>query len=212
MTSVSGLLLQPHNHAATASHHRGPPLTCVLRPAHGPIRGPPQLINAAWGSAAAAPRRRLFPAARPCTRLASSPSPLGSDDGDAAGDEGAGRGAASMAASAAAAAAAPSSTVETSETSTPGLDAASAVTTQLSDVAKQLAASAWPSMAEPVAWPSMADSVASALPTAAARRTHQALGPYLMAAPKRGVIGNSPYADRLRRSIVKAAKDKDGQK
>ena len=117
-----------------------------------------------------------------------------------------------MAASeAAAAAATPNSTAE-SASATPGLNTTSAATTQLSDVAKQLAASAWPSMAEPVAWPSMADSVASALPTAAARRTHQALGPYLMAAPKRGVIGNSPYADRLRRSIVKAAKDKDGQK
>lgn len=60
--------------------------------------------------------------------------------------------------------------------------------------------------------PSMAASIVGALGSPAARRAHQALGPYIMAAPKRGVIGNSSYADRLRRSIVKAAKDKDGQK
>lgn len=35
-----------------------------------------------------------------------------------------------------------------------------------------------------------------------------ALAPYLVSAPKRGVIGNSRYAQRLRRQIVDASRDK----
>ena len=40
------------------------------------------------------------------------------------------------------------------------------------------------------------------------KERQQALLPYLVAAPKRGVIGTSRYADTLRRRIVKASRDK----
>ncbi|KAI8465837.1 MAG: cyclic nucleotide-binding protein [Monoraphidium minutum] len=38
-------------------------------------------------------------------------------------------------------------------------------------------------------------------------RRQRALAPYLVAAPKRGVIGTSKYAERLRKQIVEAARD-----
>ena len=38
-------------------------------------------------------------------------------------------------------------------------------------------------------------------------RRARALAPYLLSAPKRGVVGNSPYADRLRKGVIKAARD-----
>ncbi|KXZ56033.1 hypothetical protein GPECTOR_2g1585 [Gonium pectorale] len=41
-----------------------------------------------------------------------------------------------------------------------------------------------------------------------ARKRARTLAPYLVAAPKRGIIGNSKYADRLRRQVVEAARDK----
>ncbi len=33
------------------------------------------------------------------------------------------------------------------------------------------------------------------------------LKPYLMPSPKRGIIGNSKYAERLRKQLVAAARD-----
>ena len=41
------------------------------------------------------------------------------------------------------------------------------------------------------------------------RQRSVALAPYLVTAPKRGVIGNSRYAQRLRREIVQASRDKE---
>ena len=41
------------------------------------------------------------------------------------------------------------------------------------------------------------------------RQRQLALAPYLVTAPKRGVIGNSRYAQRLRAEIVEASRDKD---
>ena len=41
-----------------------------------------------------------------------------------------------------------------------------------------------------------------------AKARQQALAPYVVTAPKRGVIGNSRYAQRLRREIVQASRDK----
>eukprot|EP00879_Flechtneria_rotunda_P013356 GHRR01013946.1.p1 GENE.GHRR01013946.1~~GHRR01013946.1.p1 ORF type:complete len:902 (+),score=300.53 GHRR01013946.1:340-3045(+) len=38
-------------------------------------------------------------------------------------------------------------------------------------------------------------------------RRQRALQPYLVSTPKRGIVGNSKYADRLRRQIVAAARD-----
>lgn len=40
------------------------------------------------------------------------------------------------------------------------------------------------------------------------KERQQALLPYIVAAPKRGVIGTSRYADTLRKRIVKASRDK----
>ncbi|KAG2494498.1 hypothetical protein HYH03_007267 [Edaphochlamys debaryana] len=43
----------------------------------------------------------------------------------------------------------------------------------------------------------------------AERKRQRALAPYLVAAPQHGIIGNSKYAERLRKQVVEAARDKD---
>lgn len=45
------------------------------------------------------------------------------------------------------------------------------------------------------------------MPCQAEERRQRALQPYLVAAPARGVIGNSKYAERLRKGVLAAARD-----